>query len=163
MRTAPLFSLALVVALALIACPAQAKSDLADRAAAQDAVVRLFIATDAKDWDTVEALFTDEVEFDMTSLAGGEPAIMSGAEIAAAWAEGLKDIQEIHHQAGNFLITLGDDEADIFCYATATHYRPERAEPVTTYVGSYDFHLIEEDTAWKIDLFRFNVKYVLNP
>ena len=133
---------------------------LLDRLAVQDAVNALFLATDAKDWPRVEAAFTDEVHFDMTSLAGGEPATMSGKAIAAAWAEGLDAVNAVHHQTGNFVVRVEGDGATVFCYGTATHHRPDTDKPITSFVGSYDFHLVRRGDDWRIDSFRFNKKYV---
>ncbi len=122
---------------------------------------RLFIKTDNKDWPAVKALFADEVLFDMTSLAGGQPSKLSPQQIVDAWDKGLKNVAAIHHQAGNYIVTLGRNGADVFCYGIAKHYNPEHADKkITTFVGSYDFHLINTDSGWKIDRFKFNKKYV---
>ena len=55
----------------------------------QDAVVgvvnRVFLGTDARDWPAVQACFAPSVLFDMTSVAGGEPARLSPEEITAGW------------------------------------------------------------------------------
>lgn len=134
---------------------------LMDRRAVTDAVNRLFIETDRKNWYAVAMLFTDAVRFDMTSLAGGEPAVMSGKAIAAAWETGLSAIQAVHHQAGNFLVDVAGDEATVYCYATATHYRPGTDKVLTTLVGAYDLHLVRSAGHWRIDAFRYESKYVV--
>ncbi len=46
-----------------------------------ETVTRLFINTDNRDWPKVKALFASKVLFDMTSLAGGQPAIVTPQEI----------------------------------------------------------------------------------
>jgi hypothetical protein len=69
-----------------------------------DTITTLFIATDARDWDSVRACFTPEVHFDMTSVAGGELRTMTPAAIAAGWEQGLRPIEAVHHQVGNFRI-----------------------------------------------------------
>ena len=38
----------------------------------------LFLCTDRKDWQCVKDVFAPQVLFDMTSLAGGQPATLSG-------------------------------------------------------------------------------------
>lgn len=121
----------------------------------------LFINTDRRDWVGVEDCFADEVLFDMTSMAGGEPITMTPQQITTAWDDGLKNLKAIHHQVGNYKVTCEGDQADVFCYGTATHYYPNPTnQNVRTFVGSYDFHLLKIDGVWKIDQFKFNLKYI---
>lgn len=134
--------------------------ELWDRIAVQDAINELFVATDSKAWGRVRAAFADEVQFDMTSLAGGEPGAMTPDAIASAWAEGLGPVEAVHHQTGNFVIGLEGDGATASCYGTATHYTPHGEQRLTYFVGSYHFHLTRTPSGWKIDSFRFHKKYV---
>ena len=124
-------------------------------------VNRLFINTDNRDWPGVKGLFAPRVLFDMTSLAGGQPATLSPEEIVDGWDKGLKALKAIHHQAGNYLVDAKDNEATAFCYGVAWHYLPNKTGRNTrTFVGSYDFHLVKQDGEWKIDRFKFNLKFI---
>jgi len=124
-------------------------------------VTELFVFTDQRNWEKVEHCFAPEVLFDMTSMAGGDPVQLTPQDISAAWDEGLKALQAIHHQVGNFLVTLNGDEAEVFCYGIASHYLENSSGQNTrVFVGSYDFHLIRLQQEWKIDRFRFNLKYI---
>ena len=115
---------------------------LLDKNAVIDVINRLFISTDNRDWQAVTACFAPEVLFDMTSMAGGEPSTLTPRQIAGAWEQGLSHLEAIHHQAGNYVVTVRDDEADAFCYGIASHYLPnETGANTRTFVGSYDFHL----------------------
>jgi len=135
--------------------------DLLAKDAILDTINRLFIGTDSRDWAMVRDALAPRLQVDMTSLAGGQPAEMAGADLAAAWETGLKPIQAIHHQTGNYRVTVLGDQAEAFCYGTATHYRPTRSgRNVRTFVGSYDFRLARLETKWRITSFRFNLKYV---
>jgi hypothetical protein len=126
-----------------------------------DRVNKLFITTDNRDWAAVKECFTDSVLFDMTSLAGGEPSKISSQNIVDAWDTGLKELKAVHHQSGNFVVEINDREADVFCYGIATHYLPNKTNRnVRTFVGSYDMHLVQQDTDWKIDRFKYNLKYI---
>jgi hypothetical protein len=101
------------------------------------------------------------VLFDMTSLAGGEPSHVSGADIAAGWEQALRRIEAIHHQAGNYRVEIQGEEATAFCYGTASHYRKTTSGRNTrVFVGTYDFHLRLMNERWRIDRFRFNLKYI---
>ncbi len=136
-------------------------SKLMDREAIIDTINRLFISTDKRDWSAVRDCFAIEVYFDMASAGGGEPAWLPSKQITDAWEQGLKGLKAIHHQAGNHLIEVRGEEADGFCYGIASHYLPGDAKGETrVFVGSYDFHLKKEKGRWRIDRFRFNLKYV---
>ena len=130
-----------------------------DRDLVIETINRLFIATDNRDWEAVRALFAPEVLFDMTSLAGGSPATRTPAEITEGWQTGLAAIEHVHHQSGNFLVEVSGDIATAFCYGVAYHHH---AKSVRMFVGSYDFHLVRGDR-WRIDRFKFNVKFVEPP
>jgi hypothetical protein len=135
--------------------------DLHDRQAVEDACTDLFLLTDSRDWAGVEACFAPEVHFDMTSLSGGQPVTLSPQQIAAAWKQGLELLEAVHHQAGNFRITVRGGEADAFCYGIAYHYRQTASGRNTrVFVGSYEFHLRRDGERWAIDRFRFNAKFV---
>jgi len=130
-----------------------------DRIAA--VVNRLFTGTDARDWTGVQACFADPVLFDMTSLAGGEAARLSPRQITSAWEAGLAPIESVHHQTGNMAIGVAGSEANASCYGVAYHYRRTRfGRNTRVFVGSYDFHLRLGDGSWRIDMFRFNLKFI---
>lgn len=134
---------------------------LTDQNAVMDVTNDLFIGTDNRDWNKVQTCFADTVLFDMTSLAGGEPTRLTPQQITAAWDGGLKELKAIHHQVGNYKISVNGDEADVFCYGIASHYFPNATNQNTrTFVGSYDFHLRKTGEAWRIDQFKFNLKYM---
>ncbi len=126
-----------------------------------DTIIRLFISTDNRDWPAVKALFAPKVLFDMTSLTGGQPATVAPQEIVYGWDKGLKPLKYVHHQAGNFLVDVGSNEASAFCYGIALHYLPNRTNKNTrTFIGSYNIHLAKLGECWKIDQFKFNLKFI---
>ena len=126
----------------------------------RETIDQLFIATDNREWQKVKQCFTDSVKFDMTSMTGGDPAIIKSDEIINGWEAALKKLEAIHHQAGNYLIEVNNDESTVFCYAIASHYLSTSSGNNTrTFVGSYNFHLMKKDNHWRIDQFKFNLKY----
>ena len=134
---------------------------LVEKDAIIDTITRLFIGTDQRDWETVRACLAPRVFFDMSSMTGNEPAETDAAEIVDGWDRGLRHLRAVHHQAGNFQVTLDGDRADAVCYAIASHYLPNDSGQYTRFfVGSYDFHLEKEGAAWRIRRFRFNLKYM---
>lgn len=131
----------------------------------QEAIIRtvneLFIFTDERDWEAVKRTLAAEVLLDMSSMGAGESTVQSGEQVAAGWEEGLRKLQAIHHQVGNYLVDISGDEADVFCYGIASHYYLNpTGQNVRTFVGTYNIHLAKSDAGWRIDKFRFNLKYI---
>jgi hypothetical protein len=139
----------------------QLTQGMMEKAKIIDRVNRLFIATDNRDWPAARECFADSVLFDMTSLAGGEPARVSSHDIVNAWDAGLKALKSIHHHAGNYVVEINADESDVFCYGIAMHYLPNKTnQNVRTFVGSYDLHLVRQGNDWRIDRFKFTLKFI---
>jgi len=126
-----------------------------------EVINRLFINTDNRNWPKVKNCFSSTVLFDMTSLAGGQPVTLTSQEIVDAWDQGLKALKSIHHQAGNYMVSINQGEAEAFCYGIASHYLPNKTnQNARTFVGSYNFHLTKTGQIWRIDQFKFNLKYI---
>lgn len=128
-----------------------------------DVVNQLFIQTDNRNWLMVEKCFADRVNFDMSSLRGGEAESLTPQEITARWDENLRDLQALHHQVGNYVVDVhGDNVAHAFCYGIAFHFKPaESGRNLHTYVGSYEFDLERgSDDLWRITRFWFDCKFV---
>jgi hypothetical protein len=121
-------------------------------------VINLMVTnTDKRNWNKVQECFAPSVTFDMT----GEAQQVSPEQITEGWEKGLKELKAIHHQMGNYLIDLNEDQADVFCYGMAYHYLPNSSDNNTrVFVGSYDFHLIKSRDKWEIDRFKFNLKFI---
>ena len=124
-------------------------------------VTELFLATDRKDWAAVERLFAPRVRFDMSSVGGAAEAAATPQQIASGWRTGLDPIEQVHHQAGNFVVHLDGASAEVFCYGIAYHFR-RRADGRNTrvFVGSYNFQLEQFEKAWRITAMRFNLKFI---
>lgn len=117
----------------------------------------MVINTDKRSWKEVRECFAPSVLFDMT----GEAQQVTPEQITDGWETGLKELEAIHHQMGNFLVEVNEDQANVFCYGIAYHYLTNPSENNTrVFVGSYDFHLIKQQDSWKIDRFKFNLKFI---
>ncbi len=126
-----------------------------------EAVTTLFVETDKRDWAAVHSCFAGEVFFDMSSLGGERPGVTTPDHIVAGWREGLKALQSVHHQIGNFLVHFTGNEAIVFCYGIAIHYLPNRTNRNTrTFVGSYEFHLVKESGNWRIDAMTYHSRFI---
>jgi hypothetical protein len=124
---------------------------------------KLFVYTDFQYWDRlIGEVFKEQVRFDMSAVGAGPVKVLASTEICNTWKAGFVGIDHIHHHAGNFIVDFkGETEADIFCYATATHYKESATKGKTReFVGSYDLHAVLTDLGWRLDGFRYNLKYM---
>jgi hypothetical protein len=133
-----------------------------DKIELQELANKLFMYTDARQWDTLlREVFTESVWFDMQSAGGGEPKTWPAKEIGELWRRGFEGLDAIHHQAGHYLIDVKEDEADIYGYAMATHYKAAAQKGNTRmFVGSYDLKAIRTENGWRLNQFKYNLKYI---
>jgi len=137
-------------------------SDPVVRARVEDTVIRMFVATDARDWPLVESCFTDPFTLDMTSLAGGAPALTGAHQVTRQWAEGFRTLDQVHHQVGNFQTRIEGARAAVRCYGIAFHYRAAIAAAAKsrTFVGTYEFELVRQAAEWRIGMLKFNLRFI---
>ena len=136
--------------------------NLAARAAIEDTVVRMFVATDERDWPVLESCFSDPFTLDMTSMVGGTPSSITPSEVAQAWADGFKPLDHVHHQIGNLRTTVEGDQATVRCYGVAFHHRAKVAPGTKTrvFVGTYELQLRAKAQSWQITALKFNLKFI---
>lgn len=124
-------------------------------------VNKLFIYTDEQKWDQLQnEVFTKEIWFDMSSM-GGEAKDITAKEVCEMWQKGFEGIDAVNHLSGNHLVTIDGADAEVFAYATATHYKKAAQQGNTrTFVGTYNIHLMQTQHGWRINAFKYNLKYV---
>lgn len=141
--------------------PSQSMTDPAIRLAVEDAVVRMFVATDERDWPTLQDCFTDPFTLDMTSLVGGAPVSMTPREVAEAWANGFRPLDHVHHQVGNLRTEVSGDHAMVKCHGVAFHHRAQAAGLRTRiFVGTYELELQASADRWRIARLVFHLKFL---
>jgi hypothetical protein len=141
--------------------PLTSAIDLAARRAVEDAVVRMFVATDERDWPTLEDCFTSPFTLDMTSMTGGEPTTMTPQQVAQAWADGFKPLDHVHHQIGNLRTEVTGNQASVKCYGIALHHRAKAHGLKTrTFVGTYELSLVAVAGRWQISRLVFKLKFI---
>ncbi|MCU7549640.1 nuclear transport factor 2 family protein [Chitinophagaceae bacterium LB-8] len=126
-----------------------------------EVVNKLFIYTDEQEWAKLQSeVFTEQIQFDMSSL-GGEPKTAMAKEVCESWQKGFEGLDAVNHLAGNYLVTINELTADVFAYATATHFKKAATQGNTReFVGTYNLHLVYTEKGWRIDAFKYNLKYV---
>ena len=94
------------------------------------------------------------------SLLGGEKMNTTSKNTCQIWKDGFVGIDTINHLGGNYLIEIKENAADAFAYATATHYKKSATKGYTReFVGTYNLHLVKKEVGWRIDQFKYNLKY----
>ena len=123
---------------------------------------KLFMYCDAQQWQRLlDEVFIPKIWFDMSSAGGHKPQAIDAKDICRMWADGFAGLDAIHHQAGHYLINVSVDQADIFAYAVATHYKKYATKgAVRSFVGSYDLKAEFTDKGWRLSQFKYNLKYI---
>jgi hypothetical protein len=139
------------------------KEQFSQREQITEVVNKLFVYTDKRQWSKIiDEVFTDLVLFDMSSAGGEEAAFLGAKEICDNWDHGLRDIDSVHHQAGNYLVTIKDAEATVEAYAIAIHFKKKAVNGNTReFVGSYELSLGNiENKGWRIKGFKYYLKFM---
>ncbi len=133
----------------------------AEKSEVQQVVTQLFVSTDNRNWSGVERCFAPEVLLDYTSMAGGEPMLLTPQEITTNWKRVLPGFDATHHTISNFQIDIDSVQATVGHYGTADHViRVNEENQLWTVVGTYDHHLIRTPDGWRIDKMTFHLKYM---
>lgn len=134
------------------------------REAVIELINKLFVYTDSRQWHLlIKDVFKERVFFDMSSLGGGAAKEVSASQICDMWREGFNGIDHVHHHSGNFIVDFYNEEvhARVFCYATALHYKKAATKGNTReFVGSYELHASFTDFGWRIDKFKYDLKFI---
>ncbi len=126
-----------------------------------EVINRLFYYTDYQQWNKlIDEVFDKEVLLDMVSMGAESAALMTSQEICKMWEEGFKDLDAVHHQAGNYIVDINSNNAEVKAYAIASHYKKETPKgAIQEFIGSYDFKLVKKENGWRITKFKYNLKY----
>ncbi len=131
-----------------------------DRLAILDIIGRLALLLDAKDWDALEALFTDPIYSARTSLWGGEPQTQSPAEFVGGWRYALANLDAIHHLITGHVITLDGDQATCSANMQGTHvFDNKSGDSMWTVGGRHDYELKRTPDGWKISSLTFTIQW----
>lgn len=138
------------------------ESQFTEREQIVEVVNKLFVYTDNQEWTKLqEEVFTADIELNMVSMGAERAERVSSREICYRWEKAFEELDAIHHQAGNYLVTINGEQADVYAYSVATHYKESasKKEKTREYVGTYDLHLSKTHGDWRIDKFKYNLKY----
>lgn len=117
----------------------------------------LGLLVDARDWAALQALFTDAVDVDYTSLDGGEPQRVPPADLVSGWKQMLEPLAATHHLIANHSVTVEGDGATVATNVTATHVPHDGEHWVVG--GRYDARARSVDGRWRIAGLTLTVKW----
>lgn len=121
--------------------------DTDDRFRIQEVIGRFANSFDVKDWNALEACFTETLYTDYSDLRGTPPQNISAAEYTKQRRESLNHLK-LHHLVSNYEIEFnGSNNAT--CRASMLVWRKSDEEEFRSHCV-YTFQLQKFDTEWKI-------------
>ena len=118
-----------------------------DRFKIQEVIARFANSFDVKDWNGLEACFTDSLTTDYSDLRGTPPEKVKASEYVSARRESL-DPLKLHHLVSNYEIDLINSNTAT-CRASMIVWRKSDKEEFTSHCV-YIFQLTEQASDWKI-------------
>jgi hypothetical protein len=132
----------------------------AERSAVVDLFARMLRAVDARDWETAQACFADDVDADYSSI-GGVDSVVPADDLGAGWAENLGRLDATHHLLGEPTVDLDLDldagraigRAPFQAQHVLTPGGDEHDDgPITWLLGGrYAFDCVRGDEGWLIE------------
>jgi len=113
----------------------------------QEVVSKFANCFDLKDWDGLQACFTESMYTDYSDLRGTPPQTVSAADYVKSRRESL-DHLKLHHLVSNYEINFLDS-GSATCRASMMVWRKAEAEEFTTHCV-YTFQLVQQSGEWKI-------------
>ena len=120
---------------------------LLDRMEITDTSIRYGTGIDLRDRQLYRSCFTEEIEFDFSSMGMGEPRMMPADEWVDQALMIVSNYQSTQHIITNHVITVEDDEAICTAYLQARHFSPDG---MFTVGGYYTNTLVRTPEGWKI-------------
>ena len=120
----------------------------------------LFVTTDEKRWDDLEALYVDgPIRVDMTSLVGGKPAETTAKDLVDGFRAGLHADKASHHMATNLRVSVDGDRAEVLAQGYAWN-RLDTAggDALWETWGTYRLTARRENAGWRFDGFAYHAK-----
>lgn len=114
------------------------------------------VLADKRDWEGLRACFADEVDFDYTSVAGGEPARVKADDLVAGWKAGLERYDHTKHNFSAPTVQIDGSAATATFTGQATHVHGDKRWSCG---GDYEFKLTLTPQGWKVSAARFEMKW----
>jgi fermentation-respiration switch protein FrsA (DUF1100 family)/ketosteroid isomerase-like protein len=140
--------------------PGAREATLSDDERIRRAVSEMARAADARDWSAIRATFADEVDFDYTSVAGGQPARLKADAIVAGWTQGLGRYKQTKHHFSTPEVKIEGETATATFTGQATHVRDDNGQEARwSCGGDYTYRFARSPQGWKATSAKFSMKW----
>lgn len=119
-----------------------------ERQKIQELIARFANSFDLKDWDGLQACFTESLYTDYSDLRGTPPATSTASEYVRLRRESL-DHLKLQHLVGNYEIEFTDSKTAT-CRASMVVWRAADEEDFISHCF-YVFQLVKQTGGWKIN------------
>jgi 3-phenylpropionate/cinnamic acid dioxygenase small subunit len=118
-----------------------------DTFAIQQLIAHFANSFDMKDWDGLQACFTESLYTDYSDLRGTSPETVTAKDYVKSRCEAL-DHLKLHHLVSNYEIDFTDSNTAT-CRASMVVWRKSEMEDFTSHCV-YIFQLTKQNADWKI-------------
>lgn len=113
----------------------------------QELIAKFANSFDLKDWDGLQACFTESIDTDYSDLRGTPPESISAADYVRSRRESL-DHLKLHHLVSNYEIDF-PNTGGATCRASMMVWRKSETEEFASHCF-YIFQLVQQRGEWKI-------------
>jgi hypothetical protein len=133
---------------------------LVDRAEIVETVYKYATGIDTREFELHRSIFTDEIEVDFSSYAGGQEGYVKMS--ADQWVEGLKGLfpglDSTQHLMSNPRVTVDGDRAICLVYMQAEHFLANREGDNWHAIGGYyTDDLVRTAEGWKVSRIKLTI------
>jgi hypothetical protein len=122
-----------------------------DHAEIINAVNGIALFADLRDWQRCRQSFTNTVEFDYTSLVGGEPTVIAANQQMQQWATFFDGtFKTTQHILGSHVVTVNGNQATCLSNFQAHHTYLDPTKGSWVLSGFYQHDLVRESDRWKV-------------
>jgi 3-phenylpropionate/cinnamic acid dioxygenase small subunit len=118
-----------------------------DQLKIEAAIARFATSFDVKDWEGLQACFTESLYTDYGDLRGTPPQTVSAADYVAGRRASLEHLK-LHHLVSNYEVNFKDSNSAT-CRASMIVWRKTDTEEFTSHCV-YLFQLTRQKSDWKI-------------
>jgi SnoaL-like domain len=124
-------------------------------------VLPALTGVDTRDWPLFRSCFTDEIENDSSSSAGGShPQLVNADDWVELVRRTINGMAATQHMITNHVITLEGDQATCVAYVQARHHLPnEKGDSEQVMYGYYTNRLVRTAEGWKIRARKLTVRW----
>jgi hypothetical protein len=128
---------------------------LEDRALIVETCTKMAWAIDERRWDDLGLLFANKLRIDYTDIFGGEPSVITPADMVRTSQLLLGSLDATQHLVASHVVEGSGDTAYCRSMVQASHLKQNRTgEPMWTVGAQYHMDLVRTPDGWRISGIR---------